>query len=688
MSFMKRIFYKYKDKLYHYFVEQNGCIRNEYVPYVNMHRDEHLQKPWKHWWILFKLNLHYRVYKKTEILLANTKIESRNIPILDNAESLVYKRTPHHQMAKGLLNYDLISFDIFDTLILRALDQPRDVFTLVGEKLNCIGFYDIRLQAEREARERKFINEGNREVTIYEIYNCIEERTGIKKEVGIKAEFDVEKSICFANPYMKNIFEILKSKHKKIVATSDMYYPLPIMKELLHSCGYDGFENIIVSCDYKGSKSSGYLFDVLKNNVFENAKIVHIGDNVKADIQAANNAGIDTRYYKSCRDIGNVYREKGMSALIKSSYNGIINTTIHNGSKQYNPAYEYGFIYGGIFVLGYVRWIHEQAKKDGVNKILFLSRDGYIYKQVYDLLYNDIPSEYIFWSRISSLKYGFKYNFNDFVNRMVNHKIKLKVKIIDILDSLDLGDLSVNLQKYGLERNEILHSGNKKQLEKFFIDNIEFMNEVVQKSERYAREYYSLAVKECSKVALVDTGWRGDNQIVLKRLLVDRWGNNCNVKCYMAGSILGERNIVEIEKNNLKCYMFSSLKNRNLFDSFIKNVEANMALFELFSQAPHPSFAGFDNDGRLKFNYAEVENYEIIEQILMGEIDFCKKYISKFKNYEYMFNISGYDAYIPFRGLTRNYSFAKCAVGDFKFQQTVGTSKDENVKTLSKNLKI
>mgnify|MGYP006974362159 CR=1 FL=1 len=49
--------------------------------------------------------------------------------------------------------------------------------------------------------------------------------------------------------------------------------------------------------------------------------------------------------------------------------------------------YEYGYIYGGLFVTGYCSFIHDYCRQHDVDKILFLSRDGDILKQAYELLY-------------------------------------------------------------------------------------------------------------------------------------------------------------------------------------------------------------------------------------------------------------------------------------------------------------
>lgn len=59
-------------------------------------------------------------------------------------------------LMKLLSGYDVISFDIFDTLITRCLPKPNDVFQLVeliltDEGKSEVGFAEAREQAEKNA---------------------------------------------------------------------------------------------------------------------------------------------------------------------------------------------------------------------------------------------------------------------------------------------------------------------------------------------------------------------------------------------------------------------------------------------------------------------------------------------------------------------------------------------------------
>ena len=246
---------KIKDKLYYFLVQKNPSICKEYQGYVDSHKEEHLKNRKKHWKLLLRLNWHYRIRRKKTPLLAKPSSPIKpatrpatKLPYLEGAESAsTGKITPLSLVRTHLLPRDVISFDVFDTLILRPFDDPKTLFIIMGEQLGIYDFYTIRTQSEQEARANAFSKYGNYEVTIEDIYEIIEKRCGIKAEDGIKIEFELEKKYCFANPYFKSVFKFLREQNKRIVICSDMYLHENQIRELLANCGYSDFTDVYVS---------------------------------------------------------------------------------------------------------------------------------------------------------------------------------------------------------------------------------------------------------------------------------------------------------------------------------------------------------------------------------------------------------------------------------------------------------
>lgn len=690
------MFRKIKDKLYYYFAEKNWGVRREYGPYVDAHREEHRNKRWKHWWMLVRLNWHYRVLRRDSVLYY-TSPESpqgkRRLPYLDGAESELSKRSAAIIFAKSLLQYDVVSFDIFDTLILRPFAKPADLFMLVGKRLDRTEFYRIRTEAEKRAREIAMIKKGNHEVTIDDIYTIVEERTGIPKESGIQAEFETELQYCFANPYMKRVFRLLHEQGKPIIIVSDMYLPQEMMNQLLQNAGYTGYEKLYISCDFDCSKRSGSLYEYVKRD-YPEKKIVHIGDNMASDIKAAEKVGIATKYYRNCHEIGAPYRADGMSELIGSAYAGIVNTHLHNGIRTYSPYYEYGFTYGGLYILGFCQWMHTKAKREGIDKILFLSRDGDIYQKVFNMLFEDVPNEYFLWSRIANTKYTALKNRDDFLRRCIFYRVLRPEEVITIdslLETLSLQSLKPFLGQYHLNENTLLTREKQMLIEKFFIDHWDVVVAAYSEEKTVLRNYLNSKVGNASKIAIVDVGWLGSGPLGLKYLIEEEFQMDCKVHCWEAASRPPRPEDIgtSLLDGTIEPYIFSRSYNRNHYDTHTNtNKGMNNIFFELFTQAQYPSFCGFSSRGDTQFDFPEVESYHIIEEIHRGIVDFVKIYHETFEKDPFLYYIPGYDAYCPFRTAIRDMAYPKKFFAHMPYARGVGgDSKNMKMSTIGEIMK-
>lgn len=75
------------------------------------------------------------------------------------------------------------------------------MFYLLGSKIGYMDYSVIRHKMEKEARQRKFREEGTYEINLSDIYSLMNERYGFSMEL-MELEFNTEKEFCYANPYM------------------------------------------------------------------------------------------------------------------------------------------------------------------------------------------------------------------------------------------------------------------------------------------------------------------------------------------------------------------------------------------------------------------------------------------------------------------------------------------------------
>ena len=322
-----------------------------------------------------------------------------------------------------------------------------------------------------------------------------------------------------------------------------------------------------------------------------------------------------------------------------------------------------------------------------------MARDGYVYKKVYDKLYNDIDSEYVYWSRQANMKYVAKYQKEQYLLRNINHKLNKNISLHSILEEAKILFISKDLEELGISLNEPLDDKNKEIFERIICKNWDNILASYENEKEISKQYLKSIIGNCRKVAVVEVGWVGTSQDGLKKLIENEINQNCEVFCLSASSASHESgdNLVQAMSKYYDSYLFSYIHNADLAAFHRdKTGSKRTILFELFSQACHPSFKGFkmnvSGTVEMEFDMAEVENYDVFNEIIKGEIDFCDLYIEKFTKFPILFNISGYDAYMPFRTVTRKFDYEKKNLGDIKIAETVGLNGTEGEMVLLKNL--
>lgn len=298
--------------------------------------------------------------------------------------SISYKISPM-EFAGRLSDFDVISFDVFGTLIFRPFSDPYDLFLLLEKEFLYPDFSDIRQKAEKIAREKKYCRECRQEVNLKEIYDVL--KTDLDKRIIMARELELERQLCFGNPYMQIVTSLLAKKRKRMIITSDLYLETEQVRLILESCGYPEFGAYYVSCDAGASKCRGDLYDLVRECEGNGKLFVHVGDHEISDAKNAGKHGFAAEYYPNVNAVGEKYRPHDMSAITGSIYRGLVNAHIHNGLLNYSCEYEYGYIYGGLPVTGYCQFIHDHMGSDcGEKPVLLPGMEG-VLSMAYQILY-------------------------------------------------------------------------------------------------------------------------------------------------------------------------------------------------------------------------------------------------------------------------------------------------------------
>ena len=98
---------------------------------------------------------------------------------------------------KQIQQADVVSFDVFDTLILRPYLSPNDVFKHIEKIYNIPGFYNARTTAESDAWA-KYVTPDSECTNLDEIYSQIDSK--YKKYKNIEEDFELQ--VSTRNPEM------------------------------------------------------------------------------------------------------------------------------------------------------------------------------------------------------------------------------------------------------------------------------------------------------------------------------------------------------------------------------------------------------------------------------------------------------------------------------------------------------
>ena len=200
-----------------------------------------------------------------------------------------------------LPNSNIISFDVFDTLIIRpGYNLPTDVFDILSPNPD---FKEARIEAERKTRTES----KSEDITLESIYEKLYENPRERQE-AMEREISTELSICKCNIPALAFFNKVKESGKKIIIISDMYLKASDIEKLLRNCGYDldGVE-IYVSSEYGLTKRSGNLFKTVLSDlkaqkaIKSSNDITHIGDNLRSDWLMARKVGLKAVLVKASR---------------------------------------------------------------------------------------------------------------------------------------------------------------------------------------------------------------------------------------------------------------------------------------------------------------------------------------------------------------------------------------------------
>ncbi len=515
---------------------------------------------------------------------------------------------------KNYKNIKVVSFDIFDTAIVRDTFRPKDIYDVLENKYGN-DFKKIRMQAENISRER-----NNGECAFDGIYEVLCELTDVfcdKLDEIKKLEIELEIKHIRQNKEIFDFYNSIKDKYK-VVFVTDMYLCRDVLQSILKNTGY-GEHPIYISQELSINKAQGDLYDYVLNDLgIKGEELLHIGDNYKSDTVSAAKRGIKTYYLINNYD-KSFANESVKSKKIIDLYNHpdyptsflvkLLTEKENSNADIYNKI---GF-YWGIIFYNFTKWVLEKA--DG-RRVLFNSRDGYLPFKIAKCIMG-VDCDYVFLARRASSFIAFNTDYPINHEKNIYFYNALRFQRVDNVKQL-LGCIGLDSQKVHKKILKSGFNGDLDNIEPFKFNSMEIHDkiqnlllsiepeiyETCQPKKRQLLDYIDMLNLQTGDV-FCDIGYNGSIQYCVE-LLTD---------------IKLDGKYFEVYKRpiQLDCKKEGFLSNgENLTYGY-------GGLLETIFSAPHGGVIGYNSCEPLLFEDSNTR-IGILNKIHNGIIEFCVKW--------------------------------------------------------------
>ena len=304
-----------------------------------------------------------------------------------------------------------VSFDIFDTAVVRYVDHPADVFLHLEQHpafcSHCFAGPIARLRIRAESKARAMVAKliGSYEVNLLEIYQVFCDLAGLAWEHApdfVAAEEQIELALCAVNPPLHALYQEARAAGKQVLFVSDTYHTQEFLLRLLQSAGYDATsETLFASSATRKSKQSGELFPVvLATLTLDPGSVLHVGDHPVSDGERAREAGLLSilHPHKACRDeltlltpeqLRGTAEEHGARAA-HSFMRGVVRSTPQAAADAGRAGdfwWRLGYAAAGPLTVGFCQWLRPALERDGIDHAYFMLRDGALLLKVWQALF-------------------------------------------------------------------------------------------------------------------------------------------------------------------------------------------------------------------------------------------------------------------------------------------------------------
>lgn len=306
---------------------------------------------------------------------------------------------------------DLLTVDVFDTILFRRCPDPTDVFWMVGERLireaptrpaaTAEAFRDLRRMAEERAREEAHARTGEREIDLEAVYRWLPVgvlESGRSKDEVRSLELRVERELLVPDPEVVALLRRARGAGVRVVAVSDTYFSPQELGGFLTHPGMpaDLVDRIYASSAYGTGKTGGLFPIVLREEGVSAERVAHLGDNRAADVTTPEALGIRAHWFRQ--------RTKAFDALLGREHRRMADRVDAAGGdrgvtalrakldqriprslpERHGPFWRYGATIVGPLLTALADRAVQRAEELGLSEVQCLMREGELLGQLVD----------------------------------------------------------------------------------------------------------------------------------------------------------------------------------------------------------------------------------------------------------------------------------------------------------------
>ena len=473
------------------------------------------------------------------------------------AERAVMAKNPNLETLQRMVtdgSCAVLSLDIFDTILWRRVPRPTDVFPILGSRLKRDGtcpewlpnaaFRLMRIAAEQKARQRR--DDMGREVSLFDIWQEMPLSLfhGATLEELVAAEVHTERDCTIVDFDVAEIVRLAQKHGVPVAFVSDTYFTEEHLAHLLDRPELGDLRGVRIfrSHQHGLDKSSGLFEIVLEQLGCRPEQLLHIGDNLVADIETPGELGVRTVYYERIGENFAAVLEREQEsmdsfgpfgALVHAEDGDFGLTSLRAKTLQAAPrggtvatraAWQYGAGVIGPVLTGFAEWVAERAHQTGRRVVWCPMREGTVLSALVNNAADargwDVEARPLWLSRhvasLAALDPQDPEALREFVGRSYRMTVRQLLATLG-LRSGDVPALAAALNTV-LDNHGIVMAVRDALLETPHL-TYRLSVTVTQARERLVRELRSKGALDDAEITLVDLGWGGTIQYYLAEAL-------------------------------------------------------------------------------------------------------------------------------------------------------------------------